>query len=76
MSYLLLFGRGFVMVGLVSWQTRSLQRGDWLRILLGAFAIGVVWYGNVLATVADVPLGWFAYAAGSSVGALVGWKMG
>lgn len=76
MSYLLLFARGFVMVGLVSWQTRSLQRGDVLRILAGAFCIGIVWYGNVLATVQDVPLGWLAYAFGSSVGAFVGWKMG
>ena len=76
MSYLLLFVRGFVMVGLVSWQTRALQRGDVFKIMLGAFLIGIVWYGNVLAAVEQVPFGWLAYATGSSIGAYSGWRMG
>jgi hypothetical protein len=75
MTYLFLALRGAVIVGLISWQTRSLQRGDGVRIACGAFAIGVFWYGNVLATVAEVPFGWLAYASGSSMGALIGWKV-
>jgi dolichol kinase len=74
MTYLFLALRGAVIVGLISWQTRSLQRGNGVRIACGAFAIGVFWYSNVLATVAEVPLGWLAYATGSSMGALIGWK--
>ena len=46
---LLLFLRGFVMVGLVSWQTRALQIGELKRIALGSFLIGCFWYTNVIA---------------------------
>jgi hypothetical protein len=76
MPYVLLFCRGLVMVGLVSWQTRSLQRGSGIRISIGAFLIGVCWYSNVLATVQDLPGGWLTYALGSTAGALIGWKLG
>ena len=67
---LLLFLRGFVMVGLVSWQTRAIQMRDMKRIALGCFLIGCVWYTNVLAAVALVPYGFLPYAAGSMAGAL------
>jgi hypothetical protein len=75
-EYLLLSLRGFIMVGLVSWQTRSLQRGSAIRIAVGAFLIGVCWYSNVLAAVQELPFGWVAYALGSTAGALLGWKLG
>jgi hypothetical protein len=74
-SYLLLAGRGFVLVGLVSWQTRNLQRGGAIRIAVGAFLLGCAWYGNVLATVEQVPVGWLPYAIGSAAGAVTGWRV-
>ena len=73
MDYLLLASRGFILVGLVSWQTRNLQRGGGFRIAFGAFILGCAWYGNVLATVEQVPGGWLPYAIGSSAGAVAGW---
>lgn len=75
MSYLLLLARGFAIVGLISWQTRNLQRGRSSRIAIGAFLIGLVWYGNVLATINHEPFGWLAYAVGSTLGALAGWRL-
>ena len=71
-EWLLLALRGFVLVGLVSWQTKNLQRGGYFRIAFGAFVLGCAWYGNVLATVEQVPWGWLCYAAGSSAGAVTG----
>ena len=68
---LLLFLRGFVMVGLVSWQTLALQIGELKRIALGSFLIGCFWYTNVIATVEQVPWGFVPYASGSMVGALL-----
>jgi hypothetical protein len=73
-AYVLLAVRGFIIVGLVSWQTINLQRGSAVRIAIGSFGIGLAWYSNVLATIADVPYGWCAYSIGSMLGALVGWK--
>ena len=70
---LYLMMRGFVLVGLVSWQTRNLQRGGWIRIWVGAFLLGCVWYTNVLATVEQIPWGWVPYAFGSAWGAIAGW---
>jgi hypothetical protein len=70
MSYLLLFVRGFIMVGLVSWQTRAIQDGDLRLIALGAFLIGCFWYTNVIAAVEQLPFGFIPYAGGSTVGAL------
>jgi hypothetical protein len=75
MVYLGLALRGFLIVGLVSWQTLNLQRGDRWRIALGAFLIGVVWYGNVLAAITLEPYGSVAYALGSVAGALAGWRL-
>ena len=69
-----LAGRGFVLVGLVSWQTVNLQRGGAGRVWCGAFLLGCVWYTNVLATVQEVPLGWLFYAGGSACGAVIGWR--
>jgi hypothetical protein len=71
-EWLLLASRGFVLVGLVSWQTRNLQRGGGFRIAFGAFVLGCAWYGNVLATVEQVPWGWLPYAIGSAAGAVTG----
>ena len=73
MDYALLAFRGFILVGLVSWQTRNLQRGSAFRIALGAFMLGAAWYGNVLATVSQMPWGWLLYATGSAAGAVTGW---
>ena len=73
MGYVLLAFRGFILVGLVSWQTRNLQHGGVCRIALGAFMLGAAWYGNVLATVSQVSWGWLFYATGSAVGAVAGW---
>jgi O-antigen/teichoic acid export membrane protein len=70
MPYLLLFCRGFIMVGLVSWQTRAIQLRHMNRIAVGSFLIGSVWYTNVLAAVELVPYGFLPYAAGSMAGAL------
>ena len=75
MPYLLLFCRGFVMVGLVSWQTRAIQLGILRRIAVGAFLIGCCWYTNVLAAVEQVPLGFMPYAMGSMVGAVLAMKV-
>ena len=41
-SYLILACRGFLLVGLVSWQTRNLQRGGAIRIAVGAFLLGAL----------------------------------
>ena len=70
-SYAILFLRGLVMVGLVSWQTRAIQLGNLRRIAVGAFLIGCCWYTNVLAAVEQVPLGFVPYATGSMIGAVV-----
>ncbi len=43
-----------------------------LRVALGAFVIGRLWFLNARKASQPVPLGWLAYAAGSSVGAVVG----
>ena len=37
MTYAILFGRGLIMVGLVSWQTRAIQLGNMRRIACGSF---------------------------------------
>jgi hypothetical protein len=74
-SYLILACRGFLLVGLVSWQTRNLQRGGAIRIAVGAFLLGCAWYGNVLAAVEQVPGGWLPYACGSALGAVAGWRV-
>jgi hypothetical protein len=71
---LLLFLRGFVMVGLVSWQTRALQIGELKRIALGSFLIGCFWYTNVIAAIEQVPWGFVPYATGSMVGAILAVK--
>ena len=74
-SYALLFVRGVILVGLVSWQTRSIHLGDLRRIAAGAFLIGCCWYTNVLAAVDEVPYGWVSYATGSMVGAVLAMKV-
>ena len=71
MAYAILFGRGLIMVGLVSWQTRALQIGRLRPIALGSFLIGCFWYTNVIAAVEQVPWGFVPYASGSMVGALL-----
>ena len=76
MSYVLLFCRGFLMVGLVSWQTRAIQAGNLSLIGVGAFLIGCVWYTNVIAAVEQIAFGFIPYALGSMVGAVVGVKLG
>jgi len=70
-SYVVLFLRGLLMVGIVSWQTRAIQRGNLCQIAVGAFLIGCCWYTNVLAAVEQVPFGFLPYATGSMVGAVV-----
>ena len=74
-SYALLFFRGLILVGLVSWQTRAIQIGGLPRIAVGAFLIGCCWYTNVLAAVEQVPFGFFPYAVGSVVGAVCAIKV-
>ena len=75
MSYLLLFCRGLIMVGVVSWQTRAIQLGELRRIAFGSFLIGCWWYGNVIAAVEQVPYGFLPYATGSMVGAMLAMKV-
>jgi len=75
MIYVGLALRGFLIVGLVSWQTLNLQRGHWGRIALGSYLIGLVWYDNVLAAISLEPYGSLAYAFGSMAGALAGWRL-
>ena len=70
-----LMARGFMLVGLVSWQTRNLQRGGAVRIWVGAFLLGCCWYTNVLAAVEQLPWGWAPYAFGSAWGAVAGWRL-
>tara|TARA_R100001086_G_scaffold149076_1_gene79140 strand:+ start:2867 stop:3124 length:258 start_codon:yes stop_codon:yes gene_type:complete len=67
--------RGFLLVGLVSWQTVNLQRGGVFRIWVGAFLLGCCWYFNVLAAVQELAWGWVPYATGSACGAVVGWRV-
>ena len=74
-SYVLLFLRGLVMVGLVSWQPRAIQLRDLRRIAVGAFLIGCCWYTNVLAAVEEVPYGFVPYATGSMLGAVLAIKV-
>jgi len=74
-DFLYLAVRGFLLVGLVSWQTRNLQYGSAWRICWGAFVLACCWYGNVLATVEQVPWGWLPYASGSALGAVTGWRL-
>ena len=71
MTYVILFGRGLIMVGLVSWQTRAIQIGGLKRIALGSFMIGCFWYTNVIAAVEQVPYGFLPYAGGSMIGAVL-----
>jgi hypothetical protein len=73
-SYLLLFMRGLIMVGLVSWQTRAIQLGEIRRIACGSFLIGCFWYTNVIAAIEQVPWGFAPYATGSMVGAILAVK--
>ena len=75
MSYPLLFLRGFVMVGLISWQTRAIQLGHIRQIACGSFLIGCFWYTNVLAAVEQVPFGFLPYALGSTAGAVLAIKL-
>jgi|TARA_R110000824_G_scaffold401502_1_gene612648 hypothetical protein len=75
MTYVILFGRGLIMVGLVSWQTRAIQIGELKRIALGSFLIGCFWYTNVIAAVEHVPWGFVPYATGSMVGAILAVRM-
>ena len=71
MTYAILFGRGLIMVGLVSWQTRAIQLGNMRRIACGSFLIGCFWYTNVIAAVEQGPYGFVPYASGSMVGAIL-----
>ena len=75
MEYVILAVRGACIVGLVSWQTLNLQRGAPVPIACGAFLIGLSWYSNVLAAIAQIPYGWLAYSSGSMVGAVVGGRI-
>ena len=74
-DWLELSARGFLLVGLVSWQTINLQRGSVCRIGCGAFLLGCCWYFNVLAAVEQTPHGWIPYATGSACGAVTGWRV-
>ena len=74
-SYVFLFLRGLVMVGLVSWQTRAIQLGNLRRIAVGSFLIGCCWYTNVLAAVKQVSYGFVPYATGSMLGAVLAIKV-
>lgn len=75
--YLDLFARGLLIVMAVSFQTVSLARGDMVRVGVGAFIIGCLWFLNAKQAAQSAEYGWLAYAAGSSIGAMAGmWLAG
>ncbi len=64
--------RGFVMVGLVSWQTINLSQRRVGRVAVGALLVNLVWYTNVTtAAITPAPYGGVAYAVGCSAGAVL-----
>lgn len=73
-----LFGRGFVMPGLVTWNAVAAQKGSWPVVLLLGFVISLVWSGSVrgIASACATPADRFSYALGAGFGSVIGMVAG
>lgn len=77
MSYVRLFVRGFVIVALVSLNTRHIAALHYPWACAGGFGISFVWFGNSR-TAAHSELRWAreAYASGAALGTVFGMWLG
>lgn len=72
-AYATLAGSSFLLVGLVSAQTRILAQGDMLSVAVGSFLLQTCWFFNARRSArTDLPFAWLAYAVGGMLGAVSG----
>jgi len=74
--YLRVFFRGFILVTLVSWNTRQIASGNYPGAFLIGGTISAVWWANSSKDREDVPCAWLAYALGASCGTVLGMWLG
>lgn len=68
-----LFGQGFLIVALTSFNVRMISRGIWLGAFLTGFGISFVWWANSRsANRSDVPGARAVYALGAACGTVCG----
>ena len=77
MTLLRVAARGFLIVALVSWNTRHIAALAYGPSFLTGCAISLVWWGNShTAAHAKVPGARWAYALGAGIGTLFGMWLG
>lgn len=74
--YLRVFVRGFLLVALVSLNTRQIAAGNYPGAFLVGGTISAVWWANSSKDRESVPGAWIAYALGASFGTMVGMWLG
>lgn len=76
MPYARVFLRGFLLVALVSLNTRQIASGNYPGAFLVGGTISAVWWANSSKNREDVPCAWLAYAFGAACGTLLGTWLG